>query len=241
MHALSIADSTIDYIRCAYYKKCYKTVYRFLRRPRRVHFVQFETYRLLEHQSSWGTLRVPERLAKPLGWCDLESANMRPMPAQCHVGIHDKPDAIPPSEQVHAGRWEYEPVPLVGRPISNERFLHYLLHPERHPDTNSAVYVSRIAKKLGQSASDQAETEQRDRVSFEWGLHVIEEPDAMVFGCLGCAALVAGLVVSLIVGSHTKSYPQGFGVGCGLAALMTTLLVYVYNLLKDSDYHGKSA
>ncbi|KAK4897700.1 hypothetical protein LTR27_004472 [Elasticomyces elasticus] len=228
-------------------RSCYKTAYRFFRRPKKLHFVQFEAYRMIDTDSFWGKFWHARHLRKPWERTDVEAfdpdrSQTEPYrPAICHVGIHDKPEAIPPQEQVAKGQWEYKPVPLTGRPISNERFLHYLLHPQKHAPSVQAVYLARIAKKLRESAIERAQADQNDEIGLDWGLHIIEEPDAMVFACLGLVDVVMGLTISLIVGSFAQNYSQGFGVGCGSAALVATYLVYLYNLLKDSEHHGKSA
>lgn len=158
----------------------------------------------------------------------------------CRVGIYDKPNALPPEDQVRDGKYEYFPVPLrPNAPISSNEFVHFLSEhssaDDARCDDSCRDFLERFAKKREGSAKIATDT-----LQFHWGIRVIEGPDIHLFIA---SVLLTGFLCILIgctVGALLKNAFQGFS-GAGVAfAISFAGLNFAYTTMKDAGEREKS-
>jgi hypothetical protein len=143
-----------------------------------------------------------------------------------HVGIYEKPMSLPPESEVKGGNYHYyecllDPLP----PIDHRTFMHYFWHHERHKNSMSDIFLSRLPKKMNTSMRGQ---ERHDQINLGWGVHIIEGPNKKAISLGLFVTVLLSFIVSLSYSIATHTTESGFGIGQWIVATLTVGLSAVY-------------
>jgi len=145
--------------------------------------------------------------------------------------IYEKPDTLPPVEEVKEKRYHYFECPLVPLPpMPRQTFYQYF---NRHPLTctsKSRLWSDRLPKKLGSSMVKLASS---DKLEFGWGAHIIEGPNKPLLASLVAVILILSLAVSTFYDAYKGIADSGFAIGQWMVAVLSAVLAAVYFHLQE--------
>lgn len=147
-----------------------------------------------------------------------------------HVGIYEKPMALPPEADVIEGKWQYYECPLTPLPpIDSRTFFHYFWNHERHCSAetylSSSLFLNRLPKKMGASMLEQGGS---NTLNLGYGIHIIEGPNKKLLSLAIFIILVLSFAASLAYSLATHAQESGFGIGQWMVAAMTAGLGAIY-------------
>jgi len=147
------------------------------------------------------------------------------------TGIYQKPNAIPPVDEVRSGRWLYRDCPMDPLPpIDTRTFFHYFWKHADHPVSCDKIFYDRLPKKLVTSMLRQSKG---GTLNLGWGVHIIEGPNKPLIAWMVTAIVAASFAVALVYDIVRKNPDSGFGIGQWLVAVLTTALTALYFHLQD--------
>ena len=102
--------------------------------------------------------------------------------------------SFPPEDEVHNGRYSYQPVPMQPIPaMPSNAFVHWLSYCKLSKDYKGRVWLDRLPKKLDVSVMDESA-----QMPLAWGMYVNEGID--VWRALGTMVVV----ITIILGPLTS-------------------------------------
>ncbi|PMD29266.1 hypothetical protein L207DRAFT_261797 [Hyaloscypha variabilis F] len=137
------------------------------------------------------------------------------------VSILQKPQSIPPPEEVTSGRYTYSPCPLGDdRPMEADKFLHYLYCGAEKP---SLAWLPRLPKK-----SDPSIFRFVHPINEGWGIHITEGTNWFTVSLLNLFMMIMSGVAAGLWKLYMDDFQGAFGfAGWIVGVVNAVLLVYI--------------
>lgn len=173
-----------------------------------------------------GSQLVPYALGSRIAYTDSSKFQMIPIGKGTFPGWFQKRQ-FPPKEEVWAGKYLYEPVPMDDVDFL-EIPLSHLLEPGDHLDN---FWIKTFPKKLCEPLIRKSGADGQRVIG--WGIRINEELNWRCILLLILGVLVATGISVVAYAAITSDNSSAFGMGAYLAAVFTTFLTYQYFAWKD--------